>query len=390
MFARAKHLFRDGMKRLGRRFISDRAGNLAMSFAIVSVPLLGAMGVGLDYVRALNLHREIQGNLDAALVATVKNIDTKDDEALKLQLANWLIAEAQDDGSYALDPSSINIDRTNYDITARVTATVDTTFMRVLGKTEIPISVEATVVGGKTVTASAFSMYLVLDRSGSMSEETSTTYTTKCGWVTCTKKYTKMESLKLAVDSLATQFKTADPDMKYVRTAAVSYNDKMQTPSGLNWGSDDALAYVNKLSPGGLTNSSAAMNAAYDVLKVKTGASSEDVIHKAKNGAEPKKYIVLMTDGENTKTQNGRTVDNPEADASTRDTCDDAKKADIIIYAIGLYTGSEVSKRGEALLKYCATTTSDHYFIAKDTATLIKAFEKIGAASSDALVRLTN
>ena len=70
MIARTVTL-KTGLKSLCRRFMTDRAGNIAMSFAIISIPLLGAMGVGVDYIRAVNLHREIQGNLDAALVAAV-------------------------------------------------------------------------------------------------------------------------------------------------------------------------------------------------------------------------------------------------------------------------------------------------------------------------------
>lgn len=226
-------MLRTGLQSFGRRFMQDRGGNLAMTFAIVSVPLLGAMGAGMDYMRAMNLHRELQANLDAAVVAAVKDIGVKDDEALKSQISNWLAAEASVAGSYTLDTKGLIIDKTTSVITAKVTANVSTTFMRVLGKKTIPIAVKASVAGGETVTKSAFSMYLVLDHSGSMDESTNTTYTTKCNGVTCTKKYTKMESLKLAVESLTTQFKTADPNNKYVRTAAVAYDDKMDTPAAM-------------------------------------------------------------------------------------------------------------------------------------------------------------
>jgi hypothetical protein len=45
--------------------------------------------------------------------------------------------------------------------------------------------------------------------------------------------------------------------------------------------------------------------------------------------------------------------------------------------------------KGQALLKYCATSTED-YFEAEDTASLVAAFEAIGHASSKTPVRLTN
>lgn len=368
-----------------RRFIADRAGNIAMTFVVVSVPLLGAMGVGIDYVRALNLQREMQSNLDAALVAAVKDIGTKDDAALKQQLANWLAAEATVDSSYALDTNSVVIDKTSSVITAKVKANVSTTFLRVLGKTSVPVSVQASVAGGETVTKSAFSMYLVLDHSGSMAESTNTTYTTKCNGVPCTKKYTKMQSLKLAVESLVTQFDTADPDKKYVRTAAVSYDDEMDTPSAMSWGGDNALAYVKALTADGLTDSSDAMAQAYTILNVTTGLTSEDSIHKSKNGLKPEKYIVLMTDGENTKWQHNRIVDNPAADASTKSTCDAAKKSGIKIYSVAFMAPA----RGRALLSYCASG-SEYYFDVENTAQIVAAFQSIGEQSSKNLVKLTN
>src|SRR5919199_4656950 len=50
------------------RFRSDRGGNLAIIFALVLVPLLGAAGVALDYARASALRTELQSALDAAVL----------------------------------------------------------------------------------------------------------------------------------------------------------------------------------------------------------------------------------------------------------------------------------------------------------------------------------
>ena len=376
--------FRTRLKNLCRRFGSDRAGNIAMTFAIVSVPLLGAMGAGVDYIRALNMHREIQGNLDAALVAAVKEVGTKDEKALKLQLTNWLAAEAQTSGAYQLDTNSVVIDKTNYGITATVRATVDTTFLRVLGKTSVPVAVNASVVGGPDKTSkNAFSMYLVLDRSGSMGDNTNTTYTTTCYKTNkaktpylCTKTYTKMEALKLATADLLSQFTIADPDTKYVRTGAVSYDNIMDTPTALAWGSSAVLTYVNALSPRNSTNSGDATQKAYDSLMA-TGSLSEATIHEAKNGVKvPSKYIVLMTDGENNVSG---------ADAKTKKYCDLARTAKIEVYSIAFMAPVQ----GETLLKYCATTSA-HYFSADNTAELVAAFKLIGQTAAKTLVRLTN
>jgi Flp pilus assembly protein TadG len=372
------------LQKLCRSLIDDKAGNIAMSFAIVSIPLLGAMGAGFDYMRAMNMHREIQGNLDAALVAAVKDVGTKDANAVKEQLANWLAAEADGSGEYFLDPTSVVIDTSNSGLSATVRADVETTFMRILGKTSVPVSVNASVLGGQDkTTKNAFSMYLVLDRSGSMSDPTTSTYTTTCYKndskktpYQCTQKYTKMEALKLASASLLAQFDEADPETKYVRTGAVSYDNITDTPSPLAWGTTSALNYVNALTPRNTTNSGGATELAYNALMA-TGSKNEDKIHEAKSGVKkPSRYIVLMTDGENN-------VSN--ADTKTKQYCDKARADKIEVYSIAFMAPSA----GQKLLKYCATT-SGHYFSADNTAELVEAFKLIGQTAAKTLVRLTN
>jgi Flp pilus assembly protein TadG len=366
-----------------RRFMTNRTGNIAMSFAIICVPVLIAMGAAIDYIRAVNLHQELQANLDAALVATVKEIGSRDDKALKELLVNWLNAEASSEGSYSIDPSTIIIDRSSHGITAYVTSNIETTFLKVIGRTQIPITVQVSVVGGNDeVTKTAFSMYFVLDRSGSMDENTNTSYTTTCyknngkNPYTCTKVYTKMEALKLATASLLNQFVTADPDLKYVRAGAVSYDTIMDAPTPLAWGTSSVATYVNALSSRNSTNSGEAVQMAYNSLMV-TGTKSEEYIHQIKNGIKtPSKYIVFMTDGANNISG---------ADAKTKLYCDKARVDKVQVYSIAFMAPLQ----GQALLKYCATAPSD-YFPAENTAQLVAAFKLIGQTAAKKLVRLTN
>ena len=379
--------------RLIRSLISDRRGNFGLMFALATVPVLLAVGCSFDYVQALNTHHRMQSALDAALVAAVKSVGTKDSTALKAEIGKWLEAESVQKGYYVLNTNGIAIDSTNATIKASVSATISTTFLKIAGINSFPVAVSSAVAGGKTISKTAFSMYLVLDHSTSMNEDTDSTYTTTCytneraktGAYTCTKKYEKIEALKLAVTNLFTQLSTADPDNKYVRTGAVSYDDKMDTPTGLAWGTSLAATYVNNLSPSGLTNSADAMAAAYAALTDTGAGKDENKIHQAKNGiAAPKKYIVLMTDGENTQWQGFQIVANTAADNSTKATCDAARTKGITVYSIAFMAPT----RGQNLLKYCATTLAD-YFPAESTAQLVEAFKTIGETSSNNLIRLT-
>jgi uncharacterized protein YegL len=335
-------------------------------------------------MRAANLHREIQSSLDAALVAAVNDIGTKDEAALKVQLANWLAAEATEAGSYTLDTSSVVIDKTNHGITATVRASVDTTFLRILGKTTVPVSVDAAVLGGEdpgAASRSAFSMYFVFDRSGSMEEPTKERYQGECTrWngtkYTCTKTYTKMESLKLATATLLNQFIETDPKTELIRTGAVSYNNLQQRPTPLAWGVTAVSTYVQALTASGTTNSGEAFETAYDSLTV-TGSMSEGAEHQKKNGnSEPDKYIVFMTDGANNV---------PGADTKTKKYCKDARDANIKVYSIAFMA----PKEGEALLRFCANTPND-YYEPQDTSSLVEAFKNIAKDASKRIVRLTN
>lgn len=363
-----------------KALMRDRSGNFTLTFALTAVPLMVAIGCSFNYVQSVNTHRKMQFDLDAAIVAAVQHVDSKNETALKAEIGKWLEAEAETKGYYVLDTTAIVIDTSNSTIKATVSATVPTTFLKIVGVDAVPVAVSSSVMGGKNATTkNAFSMYLVLDRSGSMGEPTNTSYSTTCyrdevrktGAYSCTKYYTKIQALKMAVSDLVNQLATADPDKKYVRTGAASYNDAMQKQTALAWGESAILTYVNALTATGTTDSSAAMAKAYSSLM----AATENSQHKAKNGQTPSKYILFMTDGANNVTN---------ADTKTKATCDKARTDNVRVFSIAFMAPTA----GQNLLKYCATTVDD-YFKAENAAQLIEAFKIIGETSSKTSVRLT-
>lgn len=132
-----------------------------------------------------------------------------------------------------------------------------------------------------------------------------------------------------------------------------SYKPETYIPGGLIWG-------VNVLSP--------------------PVPFSEGAKYDSKN-KQPRKAIVLMTDGANTQysTSSGSVSTANSAQLATtysdqKKVCDYAKGKNIEIYAIGFGVTDPTSL---AALKYCATDTA-HYFDAKSSADLIAAFKTIG------------
>lgn len=131
------------------------------------------------------------------------------------------------------------------------------------------------------------------------------------------------------------------------------YQPETYIPGGLLWG-------VNVLSP--------------------PVPFSEGAAYDSKN-KQPRKAIVLMTDGKNTlySTSTGTIAKANATQIATtysdqKKICDYAKAKNIEIYAIGFGVADATSLDA---LKYCATDAS-HYFDAKSSADLIAAFKTIG------------
>ena len=386
-----------------RRFATDRNGNFGMMTAILLPVTLAIAGLAMDMTQVIQVRSALQDAADSAALSAASALANNDkmtdaeaiEQAKLFMAAQFMNTSGTSDT--AVDPEAAkksqeeladgavgSVQRTNgkgqgktFDVTLNGHYDVAMNALtRLLGYESMRVSVSATS-RSTTESKNALSMFLVLDRSGSMGDTTSTSYTATCtsyGRTTsCTKYYTKIEALKLAVKDLATQLNLADPDKMYVRTAAVSYNSAMQTPTTLEWGTSTAVNYVNALTASGNTDSSNAMKTAYS----KVAAASEATAHETKNGQkDPSRFIVFMTDGANN-------ISN--ADTSTRATCDSAKASGVEIYTVAFMA----PKAGKDLLDYCATDTS-HYYDASNAAELVAAFKEIGEKATAATTRLTN
>ncbi|RUM19084.1 TadE/TadG family protein [Rhizobium phaseoli] len=396
-----------------RRMFSDRGGNFGIMTAILAPVLLGAAGMAIQVGDMLISKQQLQEAADSAALATATalangTIQTSQAEAFARnfvagQMANYLQSGVDIKSATGVTvQTSTSGNSTSYQVT--VSPAYDLTvnpLMQAVGFTTQHLSTSGTTVGGHSQTKGSISMYLALDKSGSMGDPTATTttesYTYKCNphpnkngktiYDTCTgtrtRYYTKIEALKLAAGDLFDQLNSADPNAEYVRTGAVSYDIVEYPASSLAWGTTAVSGYVNALQADGGTNSSGAMNTAYLSLTAKNAAGNdaENAAHQQKTGQVPKKYIVFMTDGDNNNDPSG----GRSYDTATKKTCDDAKSKGIEIYTIAFMAPAG----GQALLHYCASDDS-HYFQAEKMEDLLAAFKAIGAKASSQLTRLTN
>lgn len=362
-------LFRRG-SRLFRKFGRDTNGNIIMIFGLFLVPLFLFVGAALDYTRALDARTKMQSVADVATIAATKEL-LKDDvtaaqaEAIALSIFN----------------SQINTNPQSYGKLSKIKPTVTATKTKVNGITTTRVEVGATAeialvlasavgdlklfdLGVRSVSENtaeglgALSMYFVLDRSGSM------------GWTN--GGVVKLTSLKTAMNDLLNQLKAADPDKKYVRTGSAAYNTGVDSSQAIVWGTKKVSNYTAALTDDGGTNTSSATTIAVAALKHKREVKK----HYKKNEQVPKKFMLLMTDGDNNQNS---------WDTDTLTDCTDAKNNGIEVYAVAFAAPS----KGKTLLKNCASSI-DHYFDASQANELIAAFKEIGTQVAKSIPRVTN
>lgn len=152
------------------RFSSADRGNVAVIFGIALVPLIGFVGYGVDYSRAMAAQSRMQTVLDAATLMIAKDDapGTMSNSAITAGLTTYFNGQyaVTDVSGITLSASYVNDPTSGSRITATGTATITTAFMRILGAPTLPITAASTVAWGTTKLRVA----LALDNTGSMAD----------------------------------------------------------------------------------------------------------------------------------------------------------------------------------------------------------------------------
>lgn len=391
-----------------RRLAGDRGGNFAIMTAITLPFALVSVGLAVDLSNLMTSKSQLQNAADSAALAAASAMVNKGlskADAILL-VENFIKGQmANDAGNSGSDYNAPTIQTTITETTGadgaksyRVAVSAGQTiklseFMALVNRKTTQVAVSGEAFASQEIKSNPLSMYLVLDRSGSMGEDTDTvnsdtptkTVYYDCSYMsgnryiqkTCSKEATnyilKIDALKTAVVNLTGQLATADPNSQYVRTGVATFSSSLQKSTDLEWGTSKVRSTSSAMTASGGTNSTAAFAAAYNKLS----ASTENTAHQQKNGGTPTKFIVFMTDGDNNDTS---------YDTDTKKYCDDARKAGIQVYTIGFMVNTT---RATNLLTYCATTVAN-YMPAKNAAELNENFKSIGQKATAGMTRLTN
>lgn len=346
-------------------------GNFAIMTSLALPVVVIAASLALDTTNAMSMKTRMQNAVDSAALATSTRLSQEENlsiEEARLFAAQFLKGQMEEDmpvfADMSVKPAIVitpfeNNGTTVWDVAISMTGTQTASGMaRFMGRQDLSVGVIGKSQSASTEAAQgALSMALVLDRSGSMDWDL--------------EGQRKIDVLKTAVGGLISQFETADPNRKYVRLGAASYNSYMTGFQNLHWKPQKTRDFVNALPAQGGTDSTEAFNWALQ----KVSSSNEDSKHKEKSGEVPEKFIVFMTDGDNNYNS---------ADSSTKLLCDKAKGEGIEVYTVAFAAPT----RGKQLLAYCAST-AEHFYDANSSAALIAAFESIGKQASKVSSRLT-
>ncbi len=178
-------------------------GQVSVLFALMSVPLLLAVGAAVDYVRVLNVRTELQTSLDAAaLAAAMAETKTKSErEAIAKQY--FKRAFSGEDGGGEVD---FKVQVNAKTITAQARYSIDNSLMKLAGVNASEISVSSEVSRAVQTTVE---VAMVLDYSWSMTEN---------------NKYSRMaQAAREMVDSIASRVASGKFKVGIVPFSAMVY-----------------------------------------------------------------------------------------------------------------------------------------------------------------------
>ena len=183
-----------------RDFRSARAGNVAITFALASLPLMGMVGAAIDYSHASSLKTTMQSALDSTALAMSHSAASSTSSQLQTSATAYFNALFNPSGVTGTQ-FTINYNSASSTITVAASASMPTSFLRIAGFQQLNISDTSTVTWGSP----KLQVALVLDNTGSMNE------------------FGKISALKTASNQLLTQLQNAAQNPGDIQVAIIPF-----------------------------------------------------------------------------------------------------------------------------------------------------------------------
>src|SRR5476649_1754988 len=168
-------------------FRTARTGNVAITFALASLPIIGTVGFSVDYSHANSVKVAMQAALDSTALMLSKEAATVSSGQLQTDALSYFSALFTRPESTSVTISATYTTSGGSKVVVNGSANVPTKFLGVIGYNNIVVNGSSTTAWGST----RLRVALVLDNTGSMASDG------------------KMTALKSATDSLLTQLQNA-------------------------------------------------------------------------------------------------------------------------------------------------------------------------------------
>jgi Flp pilus assembly protein TadG len=158
------------MMHLSRQFVSDRSGTIAATFALGLIPLMGIVGMGIDYASSAQRHAQLNAIADSAALAAVTPAMMAQGDAQSIAAAQQTF-NAQAAAVPGVVYNSANLTVTAQDngmhrtVTVTYQAASRTLFASLIGQSTIALGGSAQAT---TTVPPNIDFYLLLDNSPSM------------------------------------------------------------------------------------------------------------------------------------------------------------------------------------------------------------------------------
>lgn len=392
-----------------RRFGETGEGSVAIIFGITFPVIIMAVGMAIDFSRALNVKAAVANALDSATLAAARQIadgesvDAAKEFARRYFDSNLLSIGVPGVRIKSFDLSA-NVVTGNVEVDAQ--ATLPTSFMQIAGYEVLTVGVQSAAL----YATRPVEMSLMLDTTGSMAgskiadlreaaEEVVDTllpegrrrdgkvrislvpYSSAVNAGDYAEEVTGRRSHNTCVTERGGRhaFRDSAPHVQPLRQDTASCPSMSVEP--LTDSRDRLIGTIRSLPARGSTAGHLGISWSWYTLSPKWSGiwptGSRPVSHGDKGTV---KVAILMTDGQFNTSFVGR---NGNSSAQARELCDNMKDDGIIVYSVAF----QAPRSAERLLQACATDDDTHYFDADNGEELIAAFRTIASGVQE--LRLT-
>lgn len=186
-----------------RKFAFSNNGNIAIVFALASLPVVGTVGFAVDYSHANSVKTAMQAALDSTALMLAKDAATVTSGTLQTNATNYFKALFNRPEAQNVVVTATYSESGGSKVVVNGSATVPTAFLGIIGYNNIPVNGSSTTSWGST----RLRVALALDNTGSMADDG------------------KMAALKSATKSLLTQLQSAAGTNGDVYVSIIPFNN---------------------------------------------------------------------------------------------------------------------------------------------------------------------